>query len=220
MRLYLDTADRAAAEELLATGLFAGLTTNPTILRRSSLGVDSLPEIYAWATAAGAAEVFLQAWGEDSGTLLDRGLRLRDLGDEVVVKLVASRAGTTACGQLAARGVPTLLTAVYDPAQAVVAAAARATYIAPYLGRLDDAGRDGLAEVTAMHEVLTATRSSTRVLMASVREPSVVVTMARRGVDHFTFSPDVAGRFFSDELTAAAVQEFEEAVTPARHSGG
>ena len=64
MRLYLDTADRGAAESLLATGLFAGVTTNPTILRRASKGVGDLREIYRWATAAGAREVFLQAWGE------------------------------------------------------------------------------------------------------------------------------------------------------------
>ena len=136
MHLYLDTADRARAEDLLGTGLFAGVTTNPTILRRSGLGVGDAREIYAWATAAGAREVFFQAWGDDAGTLVDRGERLRDLGSEVVVKVVASRAGASACAQLAARGIPTLLTAVYAPAQALVAAAAGATYIAPYLGRL------------------------------------------------------------------------------------
>jgi TalC/MipB family fructose-6-phosphate aldolase len=212
MRLYLDTADRSAAEDLLGTGLFAGLTTNPTILQRSSLGTDHIPEVHAWATAAGAAEVFFQAWGRDVETLVDRGQRLRDLGPEVVVKLVASRAGTAACAELAARGVPTLLTAVYDPAQAVVASAAGATYIAPYLGRLDDSGRDGVGEVTAMHELLTATGSRTRVLVASIRRPSDVVVLARRGVDHFTFGPAVAEDFFSDELTAAAVATFEEAV--------
>src|SRR5688572_6184157 len=104
MRLYLDTADRAAAEDLLATGLFAGVTTNPTILQRAGAGIADIPGIYRWATAAGAREVFLQAWGEDTATLVERGRDLRDLGDEVVVKLVASRAGTAACAQLAAGG--------------------------------------------------------------------------------------------------------------------
>ena len=124
MRLYLDTADRAAAEDLLATGLFAGVTTNPTILRRASRGVGDIAEIYRWALDAGAREVFFQAWGEDPETLVKRGAELRELGEEVVVKLVASRAGAAACAALAADGVPTLLTAVYNPAQAVVAAAA------------------------------------------------------------------------------------------------
>jgi TalC/MipB family fructose-6-phosphate aldolase len=212
MRLYLDTADRAAAEELLATGLFAGVTTNPTILQRSGLGVAAAPDIYTWATAAGAREVFFQSWGLTTAELIERGLRLRDLGDEVVVKLVASRAGSAACAALARRGVPTLLTAVYAPGQAVVAAAVGATYIAPYLGRLDDHGRDGRAEVAVMQEVLRATGSTTEILLASIRDVPSIVALARSGVRHFTMGPLVAEQFFTDELTAAAVTAFEDAV--------
>lgn len=212
MRLYLDTADRGTAEGLLATGLFAGITTNPTILQRASQGVGDAPQIYRWATAAGAREVFFQSWGGEPDILVERGQRLRELGPEVVVKLVASRAGSTACARLAAAGVPTLLTAVYAPAQALVAAAAGATYLAPYLGRLQDAGRDALAEVTAMHEVLTATGSATKVLLASIRDVAVMVTLARRGIDCFTMAPVVAEQLFTDGLTAAAADAFEDAV--------
>ena len=70
MKLYVDTADRNAAESLLATGLFHGVTTNPTILQRASKGVADLKEIYRWAIDAGAGEVFFQAWGEDPATLI------------------------------------------------------------------------------------------------------------------------------------------------------
>jgi TalC/MipB family fructose-6-phosphate aldolase len=211
VRLYLDTADRAAAEDLLRTGLFAGLTTNPTILQRSGLGVADTPEIYEWAVAAGAREVFFQAWGEDADTLVERGQRLRELGPEVVVKVPASRAGAAACARLAAHGAPTLLTAVYAPGQVLVAAAAGATYIAPYLGRLNDAGRDGIAEVTAMQEVLAATGASTKILLASIRDVPSMVALARRGIDCFTIGPPVAEAFFAEHLTAAAVAAFEDA---------
>ena len=212
MRLYLDTADRVAAEGLLSTGLFAGVTTNPTILQRAGKGVADIPEIYRWARAGGAREVFFQAWGEDTATLVRRAWRLRELGDEVVVKLVASRAGTAACARLAAGGVPTLLTAVYDPGQAIVAAAAGATYIAPYLRRLDAAGRDGSGSVLAMHELLTATGSPTKVLLASIPDVPAMVDLARRGIDCFTMAPPIAEEFFADELTAEAVRTFEDAV--------
>jgi TalC/MipB family fructose-6-phosphate aldolase len=211
VRLYLDTADRAAAEDLLHTGLFAGLTTNPTILQRSGLGVADAPEIYEWAVAAGAHEVFFQAWGEDADTLVERGERLRQLGPEVVVKVPASRAGAAACARLAAHDAPTLLTAVYAPGQVLVAAAAGATYIAPYLGRLNDAGRDGIAEVTAMQEVLVATKASTKILVASIRDVPSMVALARRGIDCFTIGPPVAEAFFAEHLTAAAVAAFEDA---------
>lgn len=212
MHLYLDTADRSAAEDLLATGLFRGVTTNPTILQRASLGVADIPDVYRWATGAGVQEVFFQAWGEDTATLVERGRRLRALGDEVVVKLVASRSGTAACARLSAEGVPTLLTAVYDPGQAVAAAAAGATYIAPYLRRLTAAGRDGLGDVLAMHELLTATGSGTKVLLASIPDVPSMVTLARHGVDCFTMAPAIAEQLFTDELTAAADEEFEQAV--------
>jgi TalC/MipB family fructose-6-phosphate aldolase len=212
VRLYLDTADRTAAESLLATGLFTGVTTNPTILQRASKGVADLRDIYRWAIDAGAREVFFQAWGEDSATLIKRGQQLRDLGREVVVKFVATRAGSTACAALAARGVPTLLTAIYDPGQAMIAAAAGATYIAPYLGRLNDAGRPGIAEVVAMHEVLVATGSTTKVLLASIRSVPDMVAVARHGVDCFTMAPTVAEQFFTDPTTAEAARTFEEAV--------
>jgi transaldolase len=212
VHLYLDTADQDAAEVLLGTGLFTGLTTNPTILQRASRGVADIPEIYRWATAAGAREVFFQAWGQEVTTLVERGRTLRELGDEVVVKLVASRAGMAACAQLVAEGVPTLLTAVYNPGRAIVAATAGATYIAPYLRRLTAAGRDGLADVLAMHQVLTGTGSATKVLLASIPDVASMVTLARQGVDSFTMSPTIAEQFFADELTAEAAATFEEAV--------
>ena len=212
MDLYLDTADQTAAEPLLATGLFTGVTTNPTILQRASLGVADIPEIYRWATGSGAREVFFQAWGTDTATLVERGQRLRDIGPDVVVKLAASRAGSAACAELAARGIPTLLTAVYTPSQAIVAAAARATYIAPYLGKLQDAGRNAMGDVTAMHELLVATGSQTKVLLASIRDVAAIVAFAREGVSNFTVGPTIAVQLFKDELTADAVRIFEDAV--------
>jgi transaldolase len=215
IRLYLDTAARAAAEPLLATGLFAGLTTNPTILRRAGLTVAAIPEVYRWATAAGAAEVFFQSWGDD---LVGTGRELRELGKEVVVKVVASLPGAAACAALAADGIPTLLTAVYAPGQAMIAAAAGATYVAPYLGRMNDAGRDGLADVLAMQEILAGTE--TKILLASIREVPSMVALARRGVECFTFAPEVAQQFFADELTAQAVREFDAAAAVDERSRG
>lgn len=212
VRLYLDTAHRPSAEPLLDTGLFVGLTTNPVILRRAGLGVDAIPAIHRWAVEAGCEEVFFQAWGRDPVALVERGRWLRALGPEVVVKVPASKAGAKACAQLAGEGVPTLLTAVHSAGQALVAAAAGARYLAPYLGKLDEAGRDGAAEIVAMQELLAATGGRTKVLLASVRDVPSMVALARRGVDCFTMAPAVAEQLFTDELTAQAVNVFEEAV--------
>lgn len=209
MRLYLDTADRELAEPLLATGLFAGLTTNPVILARAGRTVADIPAIHRWAQAAGAREIFFQAWGTDRPTLVERGLRLRELGDDVVVKVPASLAGSAACAELAGQGIPTLLTAVYDPASALVAGAAGATYLAPYLGKLNEAGRDGLAAVAAMQAALAG--SPTEILLASLRDTASLVAAAGFGVEHFTMAPAIAEALFADPLTAEAVSDFEKA---------
>lgn len=219
VRLYLDSADRDTVVDLLATGLFRGVTTNPTILQRAGLGAQQIPEVYRWAVDAGSREVFIQSWGSSVAELLDRGLRLRDLGPEVVVKVPVSREGAAVCARLNARGIPTLLTAVYHPGQAMIAAAAGATYLAPYLGRLDDHGRDGLGTVRAMQELLDSDGGLTQILLASIRDVDSMVAAARFGVRCFTFGTAVAETFFADELTAAAVADFEAAAaatTPER----
>ena len=212
MHLYLDSADRRSCVTLLRTGLFAGLTTNPTILQRAGLGVDAIPEVHRWATDAGAPLVFLQTWGQSTEAMVHQGLQLRELGERVVVKIVANHAGTAACAELSRRGVPTLLTAVYSPAQALLAAAAGADYIAPYLGKLNDAGHDGLAVVGLMQQVLSATESQTQVLLASIRDTESVVAGAQLGIRHFTMNPTVARALFEDKATDAAVEAFDAAV--------
>jgi transaldolase len=211
LRLYIDTADREAAEPLLATGLFHGLTTNPTLLHRQSLRSGNLPELYGWATAAGAREVFFQAWGDDADDILRSAKALQDIGPDVVVKVPASLPGVSAAMRLVAQGHPVLLTAVYNAAQGLVAAAAGARYVAPYLGRMDDTGKDGTAEVLAMHRAITAVGSETKVLVASIRDLDIVVALAQQGVSCFALAPGVAQHLFDEPLTAEAVEVFETA---------
>lgn len=211
LRLYVDTADRGAAEPLLASGLFHGLTTNPTLLQRESLRLPDLADLHGWATAAGAREVFFQSWGEDAAEIVRNARRLQEIGAEVVVKVAATRAGVPAARALVDDGNRVLLTAAYTASQGLVAAAVGAHYVAPYLGRMGDAGRDGLAEVLAMHRAITATGGPTKVLVASIRDLDVVVDLAQAGVSCFALSPAVAGALLEEPLTEAAVEVFESA---------
>ncbi len=112
LRLCIDSASREAAEPLLATGVFHGLTTNPTLLGREALGPTDLAELYAWATAAGAREVFFQAWGEGVAEIMRCAEILQDIGPDVVIKVPASVPGTSVAARIAAQGRPVLLTAV------------------------------------------------------------------------------------------------------------
>jgi TalC/MipB family fructose-6-phosphate aldolase len=211
LRLYVDSAYREAAEPLLATGIFTGLATNPTLLDKESLGPADLDTIYAWATAAGAREVFFQAWGGSVNALVDCGLKLCEIGPNVTVKIPATRAGVSATAQLTRLGHQVLLTAVYNAAQGLVAAAAGARYVAPYLGRMGDAGRDGVAEVVAMQRALTAVGAGTEILVASVRSIASIVQLTQEGVSCFALAPSVAEELFADPLTDEAAAVFEAA---------
>jgi TalC/MipB family fructose-6-phosphate aldolase len=212
LRLYADTAVREDAARLLELGIFRGLTTNPLLLARAGLGADDLPGVVEWAVGLGAEEVFCQAWGTTAADLVARGEQLHALAPDVVaVKVPATRAGTGAAAVLAGRGIPVLLTAVYSAPQAVLAAAAGCTYLAPYLGRMSDAGRPAHEETIGMHRLLTAVGATTRLLVASIRTPADVVLLAKEGIGCFALQPPVAEAFFADPLTRAATEEFERA---------
>lgn len=211
IRFYLDSAQREDVEPWLRTGLIEGLTTNPTLLQSSGVRNDELGTLVAWATAAGARTVFVQSWGDGAAELARRGRQLAGLGDAVVVKIPATADGLAATARLTAEGIPVLVTAVYTAAQVLPAIAAGATYLAPYLGRMNDAGRDGAGEIAAMQRVVRASGSPLRLLVASLRSPSDALRLAEVGVRDFTTAPGVFARFFEDELTAAAVAAFEEA---------
>jgi transaldolase len=211
LHLYVDSADRSSAQPLLATGIFRGLATNPVLWERADVATSELPALYEWATSAGAQEVFLQAWGPDEPTLSARAEELLAIGPAVVVKVPATLAGTSVAARLAREGHPVLLTAVYNPAQALLAAAAGVTYVAPYFGRMDEAGRDAFADVGSMQRALDAVGSHTRILAASLRRVSDVVRLAELGVRCFALAPPVAHGLFDEPLTATATADFERA---------
>lgn len=216
LRLFLDSADPADWERWLPTGIFHGVTTNPVLLERAGqkCSVDHLGELAARARNLGAREIHLQTWGDDPEAMYERGTMLAFLantGIEVAVKVPLTEGGLGVARHLAEHGARITLTAVYEPAQVVAAAGFGAAYVAPYLGRLDDAGRDGTAVALAMHEILAKTGSTTRLLTASLRSAATVVTLARQGLDTFTFGPAVAEQLLASELTDAAAADFERA---------
>ncbi len=214
LRLYLDTADVSAWETWLPTGLFYGVTCNPTILKKAGVPCDlaSLKSLARHAFELGMKEVHLQSWGSDAEQLFETGRTLGRIDRRVLVKLPATQAGTTAAKWLVKDGIPVTLTAVYSVHQVLIAAALGASYVAPYLGRMTDAGQDGLANVAKMQQILNSVRSQTRILTASIRDIKDISTLATQGVDTFTFSSAIAAAFFDVEKTIEATADFEKAV--------
>jgi transaldolase len=214
-RLYVDSANRDRVSELLGAGLVAGVTTNPTLLERAGRRLGDLPGLYERWVGEGASEVFFQTWGADAATMLANAERILELGDRVCVKVPATREGFAATRVLVGAGATVLVTAVYSVGQALACAAYGARYIAPYLGRLRDAGHDGTALIAHMQEVCEG--SSTDVLAASLRSPNDIVELRLAGVPYFTAAPDVVLGLLHDEVSDRSAEEFEAAI--ARISG-
>ena len=218
LRLYLDTAEINEHERWLPTGLFYGITCNPLLLERAQVPcrIFTLSKLAQRAIALGAKEVHLQAWGSSAKELVSIGTQLRQIHSCVIVKLPATLAGTTAASTLIASGIPITLTAVYEPRQVLIAAAIGASYVAPYLGRITDAGKDGLGIVASMQQMLNSTHSQTRLLTASIRDVDHICQLAAQGVDTFTFSAAIAQAFFNVPATTQAVADFERAAQTMR----
>jgi transaldolase len=205
--LYADSADTSMTDPLLQQHLIAGVTTNPTILRRARKTVADLSELHAHWTELGAKEVFFQAWGATEDELLAHGREIAALGTNIVIKLPATPSGFSAAGKLIAEGETVLMTAVYSAAQAITSNAIGARYIAPYLGRLYDSGENGLEIIARMQQLLHG--SDTEILAASLRSPQMIVELAQCGVRRFTAAPSVLTAALHDNTSDSAAEVFE-----------
>lgn len=214
LRLYADSADTDQFADLLAAGVLFGVTTNPTILHAAGHTLDDSRMLFEGWHAQGAQEVFFQAVGSSEHEFVDSATRICVIHPTVTAKIPATEAGFAATARLARQGRPILVTAVYTAAQAAVASAVGAKYIAPYLGRLDDSGRDGIATIRSMTEAMAG--SGTAVLAASVRTPRAFATLAQLGVRHITARPAVLRQCFDSPDTRTAVAAFDAATAAGR----
>lgn len=212
LQLLLDTADPAAWRTWLPSGLFRGVTTNPTLLRRAGqpCSLAGLQSLAAEAFALGARELHLQTWGADVEAHAACGLALAAIDPaRVLVKVPITRSGCQTARQLIEAGVGVTFTACYEVHQVLIAAALGARYVAPYLGRISDSGRDGHAELIAMQRCLDGLGSSTRLLVASLRQPQDLSRLAAAGMGTFTLGPDLAAALFASQASADAAAQFE-----------
>jgi transaldolase len=193
--------------------LFQGITTNPTLLRRAGVSCDreALMRLVQEARAMDCQELHLQAWGGTEADLLACGQDLLALAPElVVVKLPLTDPGLRVARRLLRAGERVTLTACYSIPQVIASSALGATYVAPYLGRISDDGRDGCGDVITMGRCLHALGSTTRLLVASLRSLAELTRLAAEGVDTFTLSPRLAQQLWSHSASEAAAAQFEE----------
>ena len=208
--LYLDSADIAELRACMPHPLIHGVTTNPTLLKRAGVSRAALPDLLAELLSLGAKQVQAQVQSADAaGMLADADALLRSFGSgQLVIKIPATRAGFRAGAQLSARSVPVTYTAVYAAEQAHFAAQLGAAYAAPYLGRLEDAGVDGLGLIGQMQRLVTASGAATRLLVASIRSRDAYLKLLDLGVGSITIPPRLFPELMDHEATLAAERGF------------
>ncbi len=207
MKFFVDTADVAEIAELAATGLLDGVTTNPSLVAKSGRNFfEVIKEICALVDGPVSAEVAATAYER----MLAEGRRLAELAPNVCVKVPLTWDGLKACRTLSNDGIQVNVTLCFTPAQALLAAKAGATFVSPFVGRLDDIGHDGMALIGDIVEIFRNYRDryATEVLVASVRHPGHVIEAARLGADVATLPPKILQQLVQHPLTDKGLAAF------------
>jgi transaldolase len=205
MQLFLDTTDTAVLKDLAATGLVDGVTTNPTLIAKSGRKMlEVIAEICGIVEGPVSAEV---ASMETAGMLAE-GRKLAGIAPNIVVKVPLTREGLMATAEFAAEGIQTNVTLCFSASQALLAAKAGASYISPFIGRLDDQGAVGMDLISEIRAIYDNYDFDTEILAASIRSPQHVKEAALAGADCATIPPDVFQALFKHPLTERGLQQF------------
>jgi transaldolase len=205
MQLFLDTPDVAVIKDLAATGLVDGVTTNPTLIAKSGRPMlEVIAEICDLVEGPVSAEVAAM----DVKGMLAEGAKLAAIATNVVVKVPLTREGLIATAEFAVQGIQTNVTLCFSAAQALLAAKAGATYISPFVGRLDDQGADGMGLISEIRAIYDNYDFDTEILVASVRNPAHVTAAALAGANAATIPPNVFQALFKHPLTEKGLSDF------------
>jgi len=206
MKFFVDTAEVAEIKSLAESGLLDGVTTNPSLVAKSGKRMrDVIAEICAIVAGPVSAEVAATKYDD----MLAEARVLREIARNVAVKVPLTPDGLRACRKLADDGTMVNVTLCFSPAQALLAAKAGATFVSPFVGRLDDIGEDGMGLIA---DILTIFRNypylKTEVLVASVRSPTHVIEAAKLGAHVATVPPAVLRSLFNHPLTDKGLAAF------------
>ena len=207
MRLFIDTGAVSEVEEIAAWGVLSGATTNPSLLAKEDGDPgDIIRRICELVRGPVSAEVVSQ----DPQGMIDEGRALRELHEHVTVKVPFCQAGLTATKALTDEGTPVNMTLVFSPNQALLAAAAGATYVSCFMGRLDDISIDSGAVLEEIAETLRAGGMTSEIIAASIRHPEHVVTAATLGCEIATLPAKVLKQMLDHPLTDAGAEKFRK----------
>ncbi len=205
MKLFVDTANTEEIRKANDLGVICGVTTNPSLIAREGLEFKSvIKEIVEIVDGPISAEVI----SLEATKMVEEALELAKIHKNIVIKLPMTEEGLKATKQLTAKGIRTNVTLIFSAAQALLAARAGATYVSPFLGRLDDVGAEGMQLVRDIADIFAIHEIETEIIAASVRSPLHVVDAAKAGAHIATVPYNVIVQMTKHPLTDIGIQRF------------
>lgn len=207
MKFFLDTASLKDISWAAQAGLIDGITTNPSLLAKQAGDLDPrdvLKEICSLVDGPVSAEVL----AVDTDAMVNEGRALAQIADNIVVKIPMIEAGLVAVRRLAAAGIKTNVTLCFSSVQCLLAAKAGASYVSPFIGRLDDVGQEGMTVIREARIIFDNYQLATEILAASLRHPRHVIDAAMLGADVATLPPDVLRKLLLHPLTDRGLEQF------------
>jgi len=206
MKIFLDTADTEIIKERFETGLIDGVTTNPSLIRKAGRDPEA---VYQEIKDMGVQDISMEVVG-NAQDMLEEGLRLVDkFGSVATIKLPMTREGLLVCKELTKEKIRTNVTLIFCASQAVLAAKAGATYVSPFVGRLDDQSVAGLEVVRSISELYRIHRVPTQVLSASIRSVQRAIRSWYNGAEICTMPPKVFDQMYDHILTDKGLEIFD-----------
>lgn len=205
MKFFIDSANVDAIRRFMDMGVVDGVTTNPSLLSKE--GVDPAEQA-AKIVKLVPGPVNIEVLAADYKGMVEEGRKIAAMGKNVVVKIPMTKDGMHAVAELKKSGIRTNVTLIFSAQQALIAAKAGASYVSPFIGRLDDIGEDGMILIRDIVTIFRNYSMEAKLLAASIRHPVHVLECAKLGADVATLPPDVLEKMFSHPLTDAGIKKF------------
>ena len=216
MKIFLDTADTREIKHYWGCGLIDGVTTNPSLIRKSGRNPE---DVYEELVEAGIPDISMEVMG-NADQMYEEGVRLADkFGSFATIKIPCTREGLMVCGGLSEKGIKTNVTLIFCASQAILAAKVGATYVSPFVGRLDDQSVAGLEVVRSISELYRIQGAPTQVLSASIRSVQRAVRSWYNGASVVTMPPKVFDQMYDHILTDKGLEIFDNDWTSVNGAG-
>lgn len=207
MKLFIDTAIYSEIEEIYSWGVLDGVTTNPSLIYKSSENFEDLIKKVADLVEG---PVSAEVESADAEKMVDEARKLSKISKHIVVKIPMTEEGLKATALLKKEGIPVNMTLIFSPSQALLASRAGAAYVSPFMGRLDDISEDGCQLVKTIKDVFKLHQIDTEIIAASVRHPRHVVNAALNGADIATIPYKVFKQMLKHPLTDSGLEGFNK----------